>query len=63
MAGKVHGKCVPDGLKSQTQYVDSLRSLFHGLTVIKASGVGYGCGRFHGYDEAHMFPGPNSDYL
>ncbi|KAJ4231853.1 hypothetical protein NW757_013857 [Fusarium falciforme] len=27
------------------------------------SGVGYGCGRFHGYDEAHMFPGPNADYL
>ncbi|KAM0420308.1 hypothetical protein ACHAPT_011969 [Fusarium lateritium] len=27
------------------------------------SGVGYGCGRFHGHDEAHMFPGPNADYL
>ncbi|KAJ4184481.1 hypothetical protein NW759_017024 [Fusarium solani] len=27
------------------------------------SGVGYSCGRFHGFDEAHTFPGPNSDYL
>lgn len=29
----------------------------------QASGVGLACGRFHGYDEAHCFPGPNADYL
>ncbi|OQV07484.1 hypothetical protein CLAIMM_11911 [Cladophialophora immunda] len=28
-----------------------------------ASGVGFACGKFHGYDEPHIFPGPNADYL
>ncbi|KAK5309105.1 hypothetical protein LTR93_012259, partial [Exophiala xenobiotica] len=26
-------------------------------------GIGYAIGRFHGFDEAHIFPGPNADYL
>ncbi|KIW37714.1 uncharacterized protein PV06_10345 [Exophiala oligosperma] len=26
-------------------------------------GIGLGIGRFNGYDEAHIFPGPNADYL
>ncbi|OAL35053.1 hypothetical protein AYO20_05768 [Fonsecaea nubica] len=26
-------------------------------------GVGLDIGRFHGYDEPHIFPGPNADYL
>ncbi|OAL42855.1 CoA-transferase family III, partial [Pyrenochaeta sp. DS3sAY3a] len=27
------------------------------------SGIGLGVGRFNGYDEAHIFPGPNADYM
>ncbi|OAP56478.1 hypothetical protein AYL99_09657 [Fonsecaea erecta] len=26
-------------------------------------GIGLDIGRFHGYDEPHIFPGPNADYL
>ncbi|KAI8937387.1 hypothetical protein NX059_006591 [Plenodomus lindquistii] len=26
-------------------------------------GIGLDIGRFHGFDEAHIFPGPNADYL
>ncbi|OAL45653.1 CoA-transferase family III [Pyrenochaeta sp. DS3sAY3a] len=26
-------------------------------------GIGIDMGRFHGFDEAHIFPGPNADYL
>ncbi|KIW24044.1 uncharacterized protein PV07_09783 [Cladophialophora immunda] len=26
-------------------------------------GIGMDIGRFHGYDEPHIFPGPNADYL
>ncbi|KAK5047058.1 hypothetical protein LTR84_007000 [Exophiala bonariae] len=26
-------------------------------------GIGLNIGRFHGYDEPHIFPGPNADYL
>lgn len=27
------------------------------------SGIGFAIGRFHGFDEPHIFPGPNADYL
>ncbi|KAH8816703.1 CoA-transferase family III domain-containing protein [Xylogone sp. PMI_703] len=27
------------------------------------TGIGLGVGRFNGFEEAHIFPGPNSDYL
>jgi hypothetical protein len=36
------------------------RILIDGFQI---TGIGLGIGRFHGYDEAHIFPGPNADYL
>lgn len=33
------------------------------LTMSQACGIAMNIGRFHGYEEAQIFPGPNADYL
>jgi len=33
------------------------------LNIFQLTGIGLNVGRFNGFDEAHIFPGPNADYL